>query len=125
MSLKQKSVERKSIEEATAEAKDRKLEYDPAIRATYIRMMISDISEWIANGEPENTIHQRAYEFAEQYPELFKKLLSKQDIGPMHNMLTMLDKMAEGSISQHQASVIVGKKLVDAYVKPQLNNDCK
>ena len=57
----------------------------------------------------------------EQYPELFKKLLAKQDLGPMQSMLTMLDKMADGSLSQHQASVIIGKKLVDRYVTPQLN----
>jgi hypothetical protein len=114
-------VERKSIQEATAEAEARQLDYDPAIRATYIRMMIHDISEWVASGEPENSIRQRAPEFVEQYPELFKKLLAKQDLGPMQSMLTMLDRMADGSLSQHQASVIVGKKLVDRYVTPQLN----
>ena len=36
-------------------------------------------------------------------------------------MLEMLDSMGQGTISQHQASVIVGKKLVDRYVTPQLN----
>ena len=36
-------------------------------------------------------------------------------------MLAMLDRMGEGNISQHQASVIIGKKLVDRYVTPQLN----
>jgi hypothetical protein len=115
------SVERKSIQEATAEAESRQLDYDPAIRATYIRMMVRDISEWVASGESENSIRQRASEFVEQYPELFKKLLAKQDLGPMQSMLTMLDKMADGSLSQHQASVIIGKKLVDRYVTPQLN----
>ena len=115
------SVERKSIEEATAEAESRQLDYDPAIRATYIRMMVHDISEWVASGESENSIRQRASDFVEQYPELFKKLIAKQDLGPMQSMLAMLDKMADGSLSQHQASVIIGKKLVDRYVTPQLN----
>ena len=115
------SVERKSIEEATAEAESRQLDYDPAIRATYIRMMVRDISEWVASGESENSIRQQASEFVEQYPELFKKLIAKQDLGPMQSMLAMLDKMADGSLSQHQASVIIGKKLVDRYVTPQLN----
>ena len=114
-------VQRQSIKEATDEAEARSLDYDPAIRATYIRMMVQDISEWVSNGEPENTIRQRASDFPEQYPELFKKLLAKQDLGPMQNMLSMLDRMAEGNISQHQASVIIGKKLVDKYVTPQLN----
>jgi hypothetical protein len=40
-------------------------------------------------------------------------------------MLAMLDRMGEGSLSQHQASIIVGKKLVDRYVTPQLNGNGK
>ena len=36
-------------------------------------------------------------------------------------MLAMLDSMGDGKISQHQASIIVGKNLVDKYVTPQLN----
>jgi len=42
-------------------------------------------------------------------------------LSPIQSMLAMLDKMGEGKLSQHQASVIVGKKLVDRYVTPQLN----
>ena len=51
----------------------------------------------------------------------FKKIITKQDLAPIQSMLAMLDKMGEGAISQHQASVIIGKKLVDRYVTPQLN----
>jgi hypothetical protein len=109
------------MEEATAEAEARQLEYDPAVRAQYIRSMIRDIPKWMAEGESEESIKQRVPDFVESYPELFKKLIQQRDMTPIHNMLTMLDKMAEGRLSQHQASVIVGKKLVDRYVTPQLH----
>ena len=36
-------------------------------------------------------------------------------------MLALLERMGEGSLSQHQASVIVGKKLADQYITPQVN----
>lgn len=111
---------RQTMEEATAEAEARPLEYDPAVRAQYIRSMIRDIPRWMAEGETEEAIKQRVPDFVESYPELFKKLIHRQDIAPIHNMLTMLDRMAEGRLSQHQASVMVGKKLVDRFVTPQL-----
>jgi hypothetical protein len=115
------STHRQTMEEATAEAEARQLEYDPAVRAQYIRSMIRDIPKWMAEGESEESIKQRVPDFVESYPELFKKLIQQRDMTPIHNMLTMLDKMAEGRLSQHQASVIVGKKLVDRYVTPQLH----
>lgn len=118
---RQPPVERKSIEEATAEAESRALEFDPNVRARYIRQMLQDIARWIAQGESDNVIREKVPDFIEKYPELFKKIINRQDLSPIQTMLTMLDKMGDGTISQHQASVIVGKKLVDRYVTPQLN----
>jgi hypothetical protein len=112
---------RQSIAEATAEAEARPVEYNPAERAKYIRTVLQDIARWSANGDSEESIKQRVPDFMEQYPELFKKIIQKQDLAPIQSMLAMLDKMGQGNLSQHQASVIIGKKLVDRYVTPQLN----
>jgi hypothetical protein len=109
------------MEEATAEAESRELDYEPQVRAQYIRSMLQDVSQWLAQGDSEETIRGRVPDFIERYPELFKKLMRKQDLSPIQSMLALLDKMGEGNLSQHQASVIVGKKLVDRYVTPQLN----
>jgi hypothetical protein len=114
-------VQRQSMEEATAEAEARPIDYDPKARATTIRKMLEDIPLWMAQGDSEETIRARIPEWVEQYPELFKKIIQRQDVTPIHAMLAMLDKMAVGGISQHQASVVVGKKLVDRFVTPQLN----
>ena len=114
-------VQRQSMEEATAEAEARPMDYNPSQRAQFVRVMVQDVARWMAAGDSEETIKQRVPEFVEQYPELFKKLIQKQDLAPIQSMLSMLDRMAQGNLSQHQASVIVGKKLVDRFVTPQLN----
>lgn len=113
-------VQRQTISEATAEAEARPLEYDPSERATYIRTALRDIARWMADGESEDAIRQRIPDFVEGYPELFKKIIHRQDLSPIQKMLTMMDRMAEGRLSQHQASIAVGKTLVDRFVTPQL-----
>jgi len=122
MSDKLPPIQRQSMEEATAEAESRALDYDPNVRAQYIRSMLQDIALWMSHGDSEETIKERVPQFIEHYPELFKKIINKQDLAPIQSMLAMLDKMGEGNLSQHQASVIIGKKLVDRYVTPQLDS---
>lgn len=116
------STHRQTMEEATAEAEARPLEYDPASRAQYIRTMLRDIAQWMSQGDSEEMIRQRVPDFIETYPELFKKIIQRQDLSPIQRMLAMLDRMAEGQLSQHQASIAVGKALVDRFVTPQLKN---
>lgn len=116
------STHRQTIEEATAEAEARALEYDPSTRAQYIRTMLRDIAQWMAQGDQEDVIRQRVPDFVEAYPELFKKIIQRQDLSPIQRMLSMLDRMAEGRLSQHQASIAVGKALVDRFVTPQLKD---
>jgi hypothetical protein len=77
----------------------------------------------MAQNESEDTIRNKIPDFIEAYPELFKKLIKKQDLTPIYGMLAMLDKMGQGDISQHQASIAVGKSLVDRFVVPSLNDD--
>jgi hypothetical protein len=116
------AVHRQSIEDATAEAESRQLDYHPAERAKYIRTMLQDITGWMNQGETKEMITARVPHFVEAYPELFKKIISKQDLTPIQSMLAMLDQMSKGHLSQHQASIQVGQHLVDRYVTPQLNS---
>ena len=114
-------VERQSIEEATAEAESRALDFDPNIRAHFVRQMVNDTEKYMRQGLTESQIREKLPDFSEKYPELFKKMINKEDLTPIRSMLVMLDKMGEGSISQHQASMIIGQKLVERFIKPQLN----
>jgi hypothetical protein len=113
-------IERQSYQQAAEEASSRSLDFDPKIRARFIREMLTDIPRWMVQGLTEEQIREKVPEFAEKYPELFTKIIQKQDLSPIQSMLAMLDRMGEGTISQHQASVIIGKKLVDKFVNPQL-----
>ena len=114
-------VERQSYQQAAEEASSRSLDFDPKVRARFIREMLTDIPRWMVQGLTEEQIREKVPEFAEKYPELFTKIIQKQDLSPIQSMLAMLDRMGEGTISQHQASVIIGKKLVDKFVNPQLS----
>lgn len=103
-----------------SEAESRPLEFNPKERATYVRQCLQDIHYCMAEDESEEEIRSKFQPFIELYPELFKKIITKQDLTPVQSMLAMLDKMGDGTLSQHQASVIIGQKLVDRYVTPQL-----
>jgi hypothetical protein len=116
-------TERQSISEATAEAENRPLDFDPNERASYVRRMLRDIATWMSHGDTEQVIMERVPDFAEQYPRLFKALINREDLSPIQSMLAMLDRMSEGTMSQHQASMIVGKRLVDRYITPQLRGN--
>lgn len=114
--------QRKTIEEATAEAEARPLDYDPSARANYVRSMLTDIQSWQSEGVSDEVIRTRCADFIERYPELFKKIIEKQDLTPIQSMLGMLDQMATGHINQHNASMVIGKQLVDKFVMPQLKS---
>jgi hypothetical protein len=116
---------KKTMTEEIREAEERPLEFDPNIRARYIRQMLQDIQTWASQGDSDETIRERVPDFIEKYPELYKKIINKNDLTPIQSMLQMLDKMGDGSISQHKASVVIGKKLVDRYITPQLSNSSK
>ncbi len=120
MSNNNRLPSRQSIDEATAEAEGRPLDFNPAVRARFVRDMLHDVGNYVKQGLSEEEIRQKVPEFCERYPELFKKIIDREDLTPIQSMLAMLDRMSDGSISQHQASMIVGQKLVDRFVKPQL-----
>lgn len=114
-------VDKQSVEDAAREASERPLDFNPAERATIIRTMVRDLVPLVHQGKLEAELKAAFPEYAERYPELFKKIVTKQDLTPLNTMIAMLDKMASGNISQHEASIIVGQRLVDRFVKPQLN----
>lgn len=113
-------VDRQSIEEATKEAQERPTEFSPTERAAAIRDMVKVLVPLVRQGKLETELKIAYPSYGERFPELFKKIVTKQDLAPLNTMLAMLDKMAAGSISQHEASIVVGQRLVDRYVKPQL-----
>ena len=112
-------VDRQTITEASQEAMNRALDYNPAERASLVRRMLREIPRAMSTST-EQELREQFKEFAEAYPELFKKIITRSDLTPIHTMLAMLDRIQEGSLNTHQASMIVGKRLLDRYVTPQV-----
>ncbi len=99
---------------------------EPAVakaRSTYVKSMIEKIKSLKEEGKTVEEIRTEVSRFAEDYPQLFK-LLTKDEAyneGSLRTMLTMIEKMGTGELSQHQASVIVGQRLHDTFIKPKLD----
>ena len=92
-------------------------------RAVYIRETIDKVKALRAQGSTLDTIRDATGTFATQYPGLFKMLLSDSyNDASLRTMLALLDRMGTGSMSQHQASVVVGQRLHDIYIKPKMSN---
>lgn len=116
-------LERQSYDQAASDAENRTLEYDPSVRAQYIRQMLHDIPPMIERGATEEEIKAATGDFASNYPNFFKKLMDKEDLQPIHTMVNMLDRMGSGQISQHQASIVVGTQLYQKYIEPSLRRN--
>jgi hypothetical protein len=100
---------------------------EPAVakaRASFIRSQIEKMVRAKAEGKSETYIREEVARFAEDYPTLYKKVLESGGDDPsLRTMLAMLDRMGTGELSQHQASVIVGQRLHDKYIKPKLDSE--
>ncbi len=111
-----------SIRAAAAEAANRETAFPAKERAEYVRAMVKRAEVYKKDGYTLEQIKERLPEFGRDYPNLLEMVVSDE---PYHKqtlttMLAMLDRMGEGSLSQHQASVIVGQRLVQTFVKPQI-----
>lgn len=115
--------ERRNLRESIAEAESAPLNFLPKERAAYVRSMMGLIETLQQQGKTVEQIKEQMPEFARDYENLFKAATSGEAFNKQNlkTMLALLDRMGEGQLSQHQASVIVGKKLADQYISPQVN----
>jgi hypothetical protein len=115
-------MDRRSDAERMAEAANRPLDFQPKERAKYVRDSIDLIEKYQNEGLTTEQIKEKVPTFVRDYKHLFEMVTmpggyNKQSL---KTMLVMLDKMGAGELSQHQASVIVGQRLADTYIKPNL-----
>lgn len=113
--------QRQNTREAMEEAANRPLDFDPKTRAKYVRDCVKQVEEYQQEGLNFDEIKNKMPTFVRDYKNLFEMLLSprgynKQDL---KTMLAMLDRMGSGELTQHQASVIVGKRIADQYIRPE------
>lgn len=114
-------TDRRSDVERMAEAANRPLDFDARTRATYIRDCIKQIEEYQAAGLNRDQIKEKMPTFVRDYKNLYEMIVNTQGYNKqdLKVMLAMLDRMGAGDLTQHQASVIVGKRLAEEYIKPE------
>jgi hypothetical protein len=115
-------MDRRSDAERMAEAASRPLDFQPKERAQYVRDSIALIEVYQQQGLTTEEIKEKVPTFVRDYKNLFEMVTqpggyNKQSL---KTMLAMLDKMGTGELTQHQASVIVGQRLADTYIKPSV-----
>lgn len=93
-------------------------------RAIFIRNEIRKVTILKRQGKTFDELKEAVPEFANNYPHLFIMVTSEEgyDEETLHTMLVMLDRMASNKVDQHDASVVVGKRLASQYMK---SNDSK
>jgi len=104
---------------------DEAIPLEPAVakaRTVYLNDTIAKIKELKDAGKTEMEIRDELPRFVLDYPGVFKMLMKSETYneGPLRTMLAMLSKMGTGELSQHEASVIVGQRLHDIYIKPKI-----
>jgi hypothetical protein len=105
---------------ASIEAEKAATQFSPKERAAYVRERVDEIRRLIALGQNDIQIKAALGAFVEKYPTLFQYAVRTDfDVKQFEMMMSMLDKMGAG-MTQHQASIAIGQKLVDKYVKPMI-----
>ncbi len=112
----------RSDAERMAEAANRPLDFLPKERAKYVRDSIALVEEYQSQGFTTEEIQEKVPTFYKAYKNLFEMITNPQGYNKQHlkTMLAMLDRMGSGELTQHQASVIVGQRLADTYIKPNV-----
>jgi hypothetical protein len=109
-----------SIEEAIVDAQKRPLDFPAKERATYVSTMVNRVQELKTAGRTPKEIEEQLPEFKRDHPYLFEMIADNDDYdrASLQTMLTMLERMGDGSLNHHQATVIVGKRLASKYIQP-------
>lgn len=115
-------MDRRSDAERMAEAATRPLDFQPKERAQYVRDSIALVEVYQTQGLTTEQIKEKVPTFVRDYKNLFDMVTqpggyNKQSL---KTMLALLDRMGSGELTQHQASVIVGQRLADTYIKPSV-----
>ncbi len=108
--------DRKSIKEALAESESRELDFDPSERIKAVNTLLEEVPRLKSEGKTLQEAQDEKKELFEQYPEIFKKIWSGENIEQLQFMMTMMEHMDKKELTPHQASVIVGRQLANKYI---------
>jgi len=116
-----KGISKEGVLEASEKAALEPTLFNPRERATYIRDRITEIRKLKALGQSDAQVKEALGSFVKEYPTLFQKAIEPNfKESELTLMLRVMDSMANTGMSQHQASVIVGQRLMDTFITPTL-----
>jgi hypothetical protein len=106
------------IHEAIKDAETRPLDFPAKERAEYVRKMVRKVQELKTAGRSTDDIETELPEFKRDHPHLFEMMTSPEgyDASMLEMMLSMLDKMGDGQVNHHRASVAIGQRLSQTYL---------
>ena len=97
-----------------------------AARTVFINDNIRVVRQLKSQGKSAEEIEKEVPVFARDYPTLYKMVLkinleSEKESAPLRTMIAMMDRMGKGQMTQDQASGVVGQRLYDTYIKPNID----
>ena len=112
-------LDRESIKSAVERAQGEAHTFNAKERSIYVRKMVACVLKYKEQNRSVDEIKELLPEFVEQYKHLFEMITAPEsyDENNLNTMLAMLDHMDKGNLSQHEASVVVGKRLYEKYGK--------
>jgi len=110
-------LDRESIQSAVDRVKNEEHKFNAKERSTYVRNMVACTLKYKQQNRSVEEIKELLPEFVEQYKNLFETITDPDgfDENNLNTMLAMLEHMDKGKLSQHEASVVVGKRLYEKY----------
>ena len=118
-----KGLSKDGVLAASEEAKNAPTLFQPKDRAVYVKKCVEDVMRLRALGQNDIQIKAALGSFVEKYPTLFQMAVQPGfDVRQLGTMLGLLNRM-DGGMSQHQASVIVGQKLMNDFIKPVIGSN--
>jgi len=82
--------------------------------------MVARVADLRDQGRSKDAIREQLPEFARDYQHLFDTVTASEgyDAAHLNMMLTLLERMGHGSLTHHQATVIVGDRTAKKFVRP-------
>lgn len=118
------NVDSGSVKKLSEVAAKEPTKFDAKERGEFLTSHIQQIRRMVVNRQPLEDIKASFPEFSEQYPSLLEMITRPEyDERSLSIMVSMIVRMGQHRTTQHEASIAVGKHLLDTYVTPQVTGN--
>ena len=70
-------------------------------------------------------VSEKFTDFKDKYPNIFKKIVSNDDLSELFNMLKLVSQIKSGEMSFEHATTSVGQKMAKKYIPEEILKDKK